>query len=139
MATWNTSWDFLVDLFKKLIVAIVAGFITALATFVYANTILAAVSSFSADWWSEYWFLVIICFLVVVLEGYALYKYPSLFPWLVIATIVIAAFFSLYRLHMLSENWPITPFFCLFVVILFNLVAIVSFVVCQAVANIRSL
>lgn len=135
MPTSNRFGDFVVDVFKKLIVTIVATPIIALATFVYSSTILAAVSSFGTDWYAEYWYLVVMCSLVAVLEGYALYRYRSLFPWFLIVTIALVVLFSLYRLNMLPESWSLKLFFCMYLVALFNLVVIVSFAAWRAIAN----
>jgi hypothetical protein len=138
MATWNTTWDFVVDLIKKEIVAVVTGLLTAVATFIYASTIVPAVSTFAWDWWGEYWYLVVICSLVVLLEAYLLYNYQRLFPWLVIVTIIIGAIFALYRMHSFPENWPLSPFFCVFLILLLNVAVIVWFLVWRAVMKMRA-
>jgi hypothetical protein len=138
MAKWNSFADFAIDIFKKLLVSLIATLILVIPTFIYSHVFLVALSSFDTDWYGEYWHLVIILFLLAVLEGYLLYKKRSLFPWFVVFTIVLAAAFALYRLHILPEGWPLWPFFCLFLLVLFHLLLIGSFVTWRIVANIMA-
>jgi hypothetical protein len=136
---WKSALDFVVDIIKKLIVAVVAAAITAIAAMIYFHSIAVGLSSFGGSWWNDYWYLPVALGLLKLLEGYFLYKYRGLFPVILGITFISAVVFSLYRLNVLpAESVPLVVFFCLFVFILFNTALVVSFIVWRIVANIAS-
>ena len=135
---WATWWNFVVDIAKKLIVAIISVPILAGATIIYLNTIWVAVSSFGSEWYTDYWYLVLTASLLVILEAYVLYKHRELFPKLLIFAFILAVVFSLYRLHALPaglQDLPLLVFFCLFVITLFHFAVIAAFIGWRTISN----
>jgi hypothetical protein len=136
---WKSALDFVVDLIKKLIVAVIAAAITAIAVGIYFHSIVVALSSFGLSWWDQYWYLVVTLGLFALFEGYLLYKKRGFFPILLGITFLGALVFSLYRLNVFSvQSVPLVVVFCLFVLILFNSAVIAGFIIWRIIANMAS-
>jgi hypothetical protein len=135
---WPSFGAFLTDIWKKLLVSILAVPILAIGTLVYSKAILVGVSSFSSDWYANYYYIVILSFTLSLGQAYILYKRRSLFGWSLGMTCVLTAIYCLYRLEALSilGHVQLVVYFFLFCVILFQLLVTLLFIVWRMLANI---
>jgi hypothetical protein len=135
---WPSFGAFLTDIWKKLLVSILAVPILAIGTLVYSKAILVGVSSFSSDWYANYYYIVILSFTLSLEQAYILYKRRSLFGWSLGMTCVLTAIYCLYRLEALSilGHVQLVVYFFLFCVILFQLLVTLLFIVWRMLANI---
>ena len=112
--------------------------ILTIGTLVYSKAILNGISSFSSDWYADYYYIVILAFIVSLGQAYILYKRRSLFSWSLGMTCVLIAIFCLYRLEALPilSDVRLVVYFFLFCVILFQLLVTLLFIVWRILANI---
>ena len=97
---WRNARDFVTDLLKKLIVSILSGALVVAASIVYGKSIYVALSTFDADWYTTYWYIVFIAFWLGVLQFWALLAHRLRFHWLLIMQIGLWIIYAAYRLRL---------------------------------------
>jgi hypothetical protein len=134
---WPSLHAFVLDIWKKLLVAILAAPVLSLATIVYSKSLLVGISSFAPEWYRQYWYLILTAFVLAVLEAYTLYKRRNFFPILVGVTFVLLVVFSLYRLGFAGlQTVPLVAYFFLFCTVLWQMVVVLGFIAWRLMANI---
>jgi hypothetical protein len=126
----------IVDLGKKLLIAVIAAPILTVAAVFYSDTILVAATSFDADWRATYWYLILLGALLGVAQGYALFKRRGLFPWIVGVAILLMIAFAMHRLNVAPLiGGPLWIYFLLLWIVLFQLAVIAISLVWWLVAQ----
>jgi hypothetical protein len=129
--------EFLKDIWKKLLVSVVAGFISGFAAWAYANSISEFISTYDRDWYQEQGYWALLAIAIVVCLGYAAlkYNYQGVFlaVWLVACLV-----FAVHRSKLLPFllEMPVV-FFVLFCVVVLQAVAIAGWAVCKVFSQKR--
>jgi hypothetical protein len=127
---WPSYREFFTDIWKKLLISVLSVPILSIATIVYYGAISKALSLYSFDWYSEYWYLVLTAVAFACCQGYVIYKLPSGFFAVLVFALLLCVMYSIYSLNLygLFSIAPLWVFFIVFHIMLFQFVVIFVYI-----------
>jgi hypothetical protein len=127
---WPTYNALFQDIWKKLLVSVLSAPILSLGAFIFSESILTALGSYSADVYANLWYIVLAAVAFALCQGYILWRYASGLIAELCLTLAVCIVYSSYRLDLIAllDDLPLWVFFLVFNIMLFQFAIVLIYI-----------